>query len=299
MLKRTCRYFSMVAIGVLAGFLLVSCNKHSSDNSFPQISFSHDSGFLTHDTTIAAGKRVRIGIAAHGQEANITYFSVRFNDGTARILLDSGMNTSFLSYSLEVIKTNAPRECWTFLVMDRNRVKDSVNIYLTKADSAVWGPIQTFENVMLGAHENNLTGSFYSLSTNAVMTLTEAFANQSIVDMVYYYGQYEGTLSSPNETEAPGYFPGSNGIANWTIKNETRYDTTLLTGDQFDRALNDSLILAAYEPASGKKKGKYIQPGMVFSFSSPAGKLGLIAIREVTAAPSGSVKFTVKIQTQQ
>ncbi len=281
---------------VLSMGVLVSCKKNQSAENLPQIRFIHGLGFLSNDTTLAAGQHANIGVNAVGTTANITYFSIRFNDGSSRILLDSGMNAAAFNYTVGIIKTNALHEKWTFFVMDRNRMRDSITLYLTKADTSAWGPIKVMDNILLGAQENPATGSFYSLNNGAVMTLDEAFENQQLADMIYYYGQYEGTLASPAEAEAPVFFTGSHGIAYWGIKNETRYDTTRITPEQFANSMNDSLILSAYEPAAGKKKGKYLQPGMVISFRSPSGKLGLISIHEVIPAATGSVRLSVKIQ---
>ncbi len=284
----------MIPIAMLI-LSLSSCKKDPAQVA-PVISFISEQGYTSHDTILQAGQKVKIGIRAATTNANLTYFSVRFNDGKSQILLDSGMNTPSLIYNLEVIKTNAPQEQWTFVIMDRNRIEQSVQIVFTKSDSSKWGKIRTMHDIILGAQENSTIGSFFSLTDTSVMILTQAFENQPMADIVYYYGQYEGTLASPNEAEAPGFFTGPEGIANWTFKNETRYDTTMIQSQVFDQSLNDSLILSAYEPAAGKKKGKYVQPGMVFSFRSPAGKLGLIKIEDVIPSPSGSVKMTVKIQ---
>ena len=288
---------------ILAGIALFmtaiwfpSCSKEDAPGAPPHIALNQGQGYISHDTVLEAGQKVKIGINATGADAKLTYFSVRFSDGTSRILLDTGMNSPALVYTLEVIKTTAPVEKWTFLVMDRNRVKDSVQIIFTKADSSRWGKIRTMSGIILGAQENTVTGSFFSLDSNRVMNLQQAYENQPLADMVYYYGQYEGTLASPNEAEAPGFFTGPQGIANWTVKNEMRYDTTMISPQLFDMSTNDSLILAAYEPTAGKKKGKYVQPGMVFSFKSPVGKLGLVKIVEVVPLPAGSVKFSIKIQ---
>jgi hypothetical protein len=287
---------------ILAGMLFVlfsgsftSCRKGTAPGP-PLISFMYEKGYITHDTIVPAGQKLKIGIRAAGPNANLTYFSVRFDDGKSQILLDTGMNAPSLVYNLEVIKTNAPVEKWTFLVMDRNRVEQRVQIIFTKSDSSKWGKIRTMRNIILGAQENQGIGSFFALSDTSIMTLPQAFEYQPLVDMVYYYGPYEGTLASPNEAEAPGFFTGPQGIANWTVKNETRYDTTLISAEIFDQSGNDSLILAAYEPTAGKKKGKYVQPGMVFSFRSQAGKLGLVKVEDFTPLPAGSVKLTIKIQ---
>jgi hypothetical protein len=280
---------------VILSVSFTSCSKNP-DPIPPLISFIQEKGYVYQDTVLEAGQKVKVGIRAVTSGVNLTYFSIRFDDGTSKILLDTGMNTTSLVYDLEVIKTNSPVEKWIFLIMDRNRIEQSVQILFTKSDSSKWGKIRTVNDILLGAQENTVTGSFFSLTGNAVMNLQQAFENQPLADIVYYYGQYEGTLASPNEAEAPGFFTGPQGIANWTVKNETRYDTTMITPQEFDMATNDSLILAAYEPTAGKKKGKYVRPGMVFSFRSPVGKLGLLKIQEIVAFPAGTVKFTVKIQ---
>ncbi len=289
------KYFLTGILPVIFVTIFFSCDKSPADLP-PQISFLLGAGLTSTDTVLTAGQKVKIGIHASKGSVNLTYFSVRFNDGTNTILLDSGMNTASLNYTLDVIKTTAPVETWSFVVMDRNRVERSINLVLTKSDSSAWGKIRTMNDIQLGAQENPAPGSFFSLNENLVMNLQQAFGNQSSADLVYYYGQYEATLASPNEAEAPAFFTGPQGIANWTIKNETRYDTTMITPQMFDLVQNDSLILAAYEPTAGKKKGKYLVPGMVLSFKSPAGKLGLIKIHEVAPLPAGAVKFTVKIQ---
>ncbi len=283
-----------ICVANLTG-LFYSCRKDPALVP-PVISLIHGSGYISQDTILQPGQKVKIGIRASSSNANLTYFSIRFNDGTSQILLDTGMNSPTLEYTLDVIKTNSPKENWTFLIMDRNRVTQSVQIVFTKSDSSQWGQIRTLGDILLGAQENTVTGSFFSLADSSVMTLHQAYQNQPLADMVYYFGQYEGTLASPNEAEAPGFFTGPEGLINWSVKNETRYDTTLIAPGDFDLANNDSLILAAYEPTAGKKKGKYVEPGLIFSFKSPAGKLGLIKIVEVAPAPAGSVKMTIKIQ---
>lgn len=294
--RRFAKFKLVVLVTIIIGCTLSSCQKEPDPGNPPSIMFISGNGFISGDTTIPAGQRLKIGITAKGIDANITYFSVRLGDGTLRILLDSGINVSSFNYVIEVIKTNVPIEKWTFLIMDRNRVKDSLSIKLTKADSSAWGPIITVENLMLGGQENPATGSFYSLSHDSVMNLDQAYANQSLTDIIYYFGQYEATLASPNEAEAPVFFTGPHGISNWTVKNETRYDTTQLSPEAFDKSLNDSLIITAYEPTAGKKKGKYLQPGMIISFRSQDGKLGLIKVNEVTPAAAGNVRLTIKIQ---
>lgn len=287
----------LAELTIVIAMFITGCSKAPAPDP-PGISFIRQSGYLFNDTVLETGQKVKIGIRAvtTAVSSPITYFSVRFSEGTEQILLDSGMSSSSFQYDLDVIKTNAPVETWTFLIMDRNRIEQKVQIRLTKAEVSKWGKIRTFSDIMLGAQENTAKGSFYSIRADSVMPLSLAYENQPLVDMLYYYGQYQGTLSSPNEAEAPLFFTGPQGIANWTVKNEMRYDTTLITAENFDKSANDSLILSAYQPTSGKKKGKFAAEGMVFSFRSPAGKLGLLKVQQVTPQPVGAIRFTIKIQ---
>ena len=281
---------------LLSFFLLLSCRKKDVEHTLPVIMFAIDSGYTAHDTVLMEGRKIKIGINAWGAHANLTYFSIRYNDGVAKIILDTGINRSALSYDIELIKTSSPVEKWTFFIMDRNRYQDSIQIKLTKSTASDWGRIITRTDILLGAQENADTGSFFSFPSGQIFNLSQAFMNQAAVDLVYYFGQYEGTLASPAEAEAPGFFAGLQGIANWTIKNETRYDTTSILPQVFDDAGNDSLLLSAYDPGAGKRKAKFLKPDMVLSFKSPSGKLGLIKVTQLSGTTSGSLQFSVKIQ---
>ena len=237
------RFRTFLCIILLPWVLASSCQKKTTEQSRPVIEFVTDSGFIGHDTTLIAGQKFRVRVTAAGSGANVTYFSIRYDDGVKRVILDTGMSIARFSYNIEMIKTSSQVEKWTFLVMDRNRQKDSILLVLTKSSYSKWGKITTLPDVLVGAQESSDTGSFFSWAAGRAYHLDQAFLNQAGMDAVYYYGQYAATLASPAEAEAPGYYPGPEGIANWTIKNETRYDTTAVSVADFDSALNDSLLL--------------------------------------------------------
>jgi hypothetical protein len=286
-----------ILLSLLVGLILVftSCQEESSGYP-PHIEFIHESGYLDHDTVLAIGDRVTIGVNAFSEASSITFFQVTFNNGMKQILLDSGLNKPSLTYTLPIIKSSGSYERWTFMVMDRDRNKDSVQVLLTKSETSHYGDIITYSDIILGAQENTTQGSFFSFSNGDIFSLDSAFLNQTFIDLIYYYGQYEATLSSPNETEAPSYFTGPSGIANWTVKNETRYDTTSLSSGDFDESLNDSLLLAVYEPTAGKRKVKFVTPGMVISFKSQGGRIGLLKITGTEPGAAGTLHFSVKIE---
>ncbi|MBE0646509.1 MAG: hypothetical protein IH596_01875 [Bacteroidales bacterium] len=275
--------------------ILHSCKKEAA-SPLPDIAFKTDSGFVFQETTLPIGQTILVGISANGDETNITFFHVGWDNGQAQTLLDSGMNQSTFSYDLSITKTASVVETWEFLVMNRNRQFNSVKLILHRDSSSQYGSIQTIHDLVLGAQAYPDAGSFFSLTAKTRYFLDEAFQHQDSVDMIYYFDIYDATFSSPAESDAPALFTGPTGLANWTIKNETRYDTTEIAPADFDLSLNDSLILAAYEPINLKRKAKYIEPGMVISFQDPRGKLGLIHVKEVVPGPAGYVLIDLKVQ---
>ncbi len=290
-----CRVAFCFSSGFLMMVLLFSCKKESPQTA-PTIEFIHDIGYASGDTALGIGTKINIGIRAKGISENITYLNVSIDNGSStQTLLDSGLNSTDLSWSYPFIKTSSPTERWIFTVMDKNRNKSTITLTFTKGVT-LYGNIISFNNVSLGAQLNTQYGSFFSFGTGQTYLLADAFINQSSIDMVYYYGTYFSTLASANEVEAPNYFTGTNGIANWSVKNETRYDTTDVSISAFDNATNDSLILAVYNPVDAKRKAKYLAPGMLLSFIDHEGKLGMIKVNEVTPGDTGHVVLNIKRQ---
>jgi hypothetical protein len=281
---------------VVALTTISSCNKNEPSAEPPVITLVIDSGFVSTDTNLVIGGKIKIGIDAKGNERNITFFKVVVDNGSRQTLLDSGLNHPTLKYNLTIIKSQSSYEKWIFLVMDRDRNKDSVIVTISRSDSTSYGKIRTISDVVVSAQDNPVPGSFFAFQNFNVYDLQTAYENQDIIDLIYYFGQYDATLSSPGEAEAPGFFPGPYGVSGWTVKHETRYDTTALSMKAFDEAENDSLILAVYEPAAGKRKVKFIQPGMVVSFKSAIGKIGLIKVTANEPSTTGNLKFSIKIQ---
>src|SRR3989339_32624 len=285
-------YYCLRYVFFIISFFIIfilSCKKERS-NIPPEISFINDSGFVFSDTSVQLGTVIKIGIWANGSDNNITFLNVAVDDGTVRTALDSGLNTNNVLYKKNIVKSNAENETWIFTVMDRNRNKKSISLTLKKASTSIYGSIITYSNFTLGAQNNSSHGGFFSLNNGLRYFYQEAEQNKNIIDIIYYYDIYDATLSSPNESDAPAVFPG---LADWIPKNETRYDTTNVTAQQFDQSNNDSLLFAVFNAIDGKRKGKDMQPGMVVSFSNHEGKVGLIKINSVSPGTNGFINITI------
>ncbi|MFH1936540.1 MAG: hypothetical protein ABIK52_03125 [Bacteroidota bacterium] len=276
-------------------FLLTSCQKEPGSTP-PRLVFLNNQGFVSRDTTLEIGQEILVGIEATGAGAPITCLHIGWNNGEEQTVLDSGMNQPQLTYVRTITKTAGETEVWTFMVMDRDRNFSSVRLTLYRSSSSLYGPIRTYSDILLGAQSNPDAGSFFSLSANQTYFLEEAYQHQDSIDLLYYFDQYDATLSSPAEADAPAIFPGPTGLAYWSVKNETRYDTTGFSPADFDLSLNDSLTLAAYEPVNLKRKVKFVLPDMVISFRDPAGKLGLIHVKEIIPGVTGHLLMDIKLQ---
>jgi len=282
---------------LLAVFLFNSCREDEPVSSQPLIQFSVDAGLVHSDTAITLGSQVKVGITASCESSDITYFSVTMDNGVQQTYLDSGLHSPNLNYQMTIVKSNSPIERWTFTVMNRDRRKASVSIILSKKNSVVYGNIITFPSIILGAQSNTTYGNFLSLSNGLVYTQDSAFKHQDLINIIYYYGAYNATLSSPYENEAPLYYTGTTGLANWTIKNDMKYDTTTLSVAAFDAAVNDSLLLVSFDLLNSKRKAKYLANDMILSFINNAtGKIGLIKVISVNGTTDGSVELSIKVQ---
>lgn len=288
------RFFFLFFIGY--AMVLNSCNKSDKILEKPFVEFIVDSGCIYKDTILPMGTIMKFKIKATGLNVPITNLVVSFNNGTEQVFLDTGIYSKEFYYDVEIIKGTSASEQWTFMVMNKDREMVSVNAVIGIDTGAVFGDIKDY-NIALGAQDNTQTGQFYSFTTEQVSTLEEAFNNQQTIDIGYYYHSvYESTLSSPNDNDASTIFTGTNGISNWQIRNEARYNLTTLSATDFDNTLNDSLLIASYDVTNAKRKGKNIVVGQVWAFRIQSGKIGLMKIDSIVPNTNGQVDLSIKIQ---
>ncbi len=292
------------SISLLLTFLLFlfaiigisGCRKTDVATETPVIEILADSACISTDTSLTMGSKMTFRVKAKGQDVPLTNFVVTYNNGTTNYYLDSGIYCHEMVYELTVTKGVSSFEEWTFFVMNKARITSAVSIRIELDSGAVFGSIEQ-HNITLGAQGNSTYGNFYSFTSDSVYTLEEAFNNQALIDISYYYHTlYESTLSSPNDNDAPSIFTGSYGINNWTVKNESRYNLTTLTATDFENITNDSLLIASYDVVNAKRKGKNIIPGQVWAFRIASGKLGLIYVEAIESGESGKADFKIKIQ---
>ncbi len=279
-------------------FLLSSCKK--KENTPPRIYLTATSGYVYKDSLMAVGKNFKVELNAEfGGDANITNIIIRNeHDGIITNYFDTGINNESIKISKILTKSVYDSEKWTFIAIDKNGGNASVSFITSKDPASQFGPVRHLDATM-GAQSSTLFGSFLSLNSGQYFFLDSAFGHQDSIEMCYYYditSTDANTIASPNANIDPSIYTGSSSLANWTVKNETRYYKTTLTYADLTTAANDSLLLVAYSEPDGKRKAKNLVGGDIYAFKTAHNKYGLFHVQQVTGLYTGFITVNILIQ---
>lgn len=289
--------YALIFLGL---FILGSC-KH--DSEYPTITLETGNGFFFSDTLADPGQLFSIRIKGNSGSSPITNFRIAVaTNGIAGTILDSGVFSEDIDWVKSYYFGGNNTEKWTFFLKNKEGMVASTTISIRRNPNALFGPIVEYPNLILKMQENN-GGNMVVLSTGEIISSSSLVEHQQVVDFLAYYSPVNFyTLSSPNETEAPGFYPS---ILSMMTKNEVRYknDYTSVTASAFDAMMNDSLILAMYDNSVvGTRKAKNVESGNVIPFAVQtgpmAGKKGMIKISDTQGEATGTITLSIKIQQQ-
>ncbi len=281
-------------IAIIAS-LLYSCKEEELSGIKPVITVETGTNLVSENTTLPAGQQYQVHIVASAENGeNLTNLIIKSN-GTR--VFDNGYNTPTLSETITLTKTTEEIEVLTFIIRNKARLADSLSITLTKEIKEP-GEIIKYNSITLGCHENTSIGNYYSTGNNKAYTQTEAFNNQNLIDIIYFFDAVEdkNALGSP-AANLSSIITGSEAPENWTIKRTTRYtrSTINISDAEFNNSFDDSLILANLF-TDGGRKAKQLQAGQYFGFVNEEGKYGIIKIENVTGEAEGTLQFSLIIQ---
>jgi hypothetical protein len=300
MKKSTYRFRSLIIIVIFLIPLLESCDEDEKiQRPNPTIEIISNAEFVSYDTTLSVGQAFTVGIHAEYNGHNkLTNFIAKLNGEN---YLDLGLYTETFDREVEIKKGLEDIEEWGFIIRDFEGNASSVSITIDKDPNIVYGDIYEYPDVHLGAQNSLEYGSFFSFENGNVYTLENAFNNQEIIDLTYYYDDFdaleENIIASPG-ANLTGVFSGINDIANWEIKNTTRYSREELdvTIDEFDNAHNDSILIAnSFAFESGGRKTKFLKAGDVYSFVRND-KTGMFKVVNTSGTTNGYIVVDIKIQ---
>jgi hypothetical protein len=289
----------ILLLAIFFAMVIFSCRKETEPGIGPSIEFKVDTGYVYNDDTVLIGKTFNVGIIAKKGDVNITNFIIKVSNDSLTTYLDTGVNTASLSVYKTIIKGLAPKDTWTFIVRDKDGNSTSLSFNIYADANSTFGPVITIPSIILGAQNNTATGSFLDIKNVAVYNLQQAFGIQDSIEILYYYDAIASdanTIASPNANIDVSVFPGTYGLSNWTIKNETRYLITAMTDSDFNNFSNDSLLIALYDEPNSKRKAKNLIPGNIYVFKTAKGKLGLFEVLNVSGTDTGTIEIKVKMQ---
>lgn len=295
------RYFIFIIFSFL---LFSSCEKEQEENKPPVILFR--SGEFTSDGEyVPVGGKLSFGIVASTGSAPLTNLKVqRIVNGIAITEVDRGMYVTGegLEETVNAVKSTAEQEIWRFMVMNANRDTAVITRTVLLGEGSAYGPIKHFEMVRIGMQDNQDYPHFLNLSNGEAYTETTVVGFESVVDLigfVYYTGgKMSPTLSCPGYATASSYYPA---IGSWVGPKSTLYDyhavdNDLVDPEEFESAVNDSLLVNSYNPQSVSGNCKYCYTGKIIPFKTQEGKYGLIRVLHADEVSTGYMDLEIKVQ---
>lgn len=285
---------SLILIGIF------SCDEDEKiDRPDPTINFNVAPNFISSDTTISVGQVFTVAIHADYNGYNkLTNFIATLN---GERYLDLGIYAETYNKEIEIAKSLSEVDNWEFKIRDIEGNSGSIYLTVFKNPNIIYGEIDEFLNVQLGAQNSSEYGSFFSTESGMVYTIQDAFNNQKIIDLLYYYDDFdkleENIIASPG-ANLIGVYSGTYDVNNWETKNTTRFSREKLnvTIEEFETAANDSILIAnSFAFESGGRKTKFLESGDIYSFVRGY-KTGMFKVVSTSGTRSGNIIVDIKIQ---
>jgi hypothetical protein len=297
-MKRYLLFFG--AIMLFSAILLNSCTSDNTTDLPPSISFVAGAGYVSGNATVVVSTPFVVKILA---EANATSGSKIASVGITRIINNQtvgdttfsfndatvSFQITFMSYSVVGV------ENIEFKATDKDGQSKMISLQVTTEEPA-GDPIDSWTEKLLGSW-NNPTGSSFASINGEVYTIDVAFANQSIIDYMYWWGtQTSATIGAPNDANAQLVFnEGDYKLLNWTTKNATKFKTTTLTSADFDAVTDATPCISNATGADQTRIGALV-PNQVIAFITVTGKHGLIRVKSNVTGSDGTITIDVKVQ---
>lgn len=286
---------NIILFTILVIFFSASCDKIKLSEIKPMLLLKISEGYVYSDTSISAGRQYTLGITASSANGeNLTNLIVESNGNR---LIDKGFNTPEYIEDVVLTKSNEDEENLQIIVFNKAKKSDTLSIVVSNL-LAQYAAINRYSDILLGAQNNTGMGNYFSLSNGQVYSQSEAYNNQQLIDIVYYYDPSgdANTLASPG-ANLTGIITGTDSPDYWTTKRTTRYCRAALVikEDEFNSAANDSLIVANLF-TDGGRKAKQLQNNQYYGFQTNDGKFGIIRIKTVSGLAEGNIQFSLIFQ---
>jgi hypothetical protein len=279
---------------LMVGIVFTSCFDDEIRPA-PTISFLTGGDYISDNIAAYAGQEILIGLTCNWNST----------DGIKKIELWCG-DTLRIEYSISdldqqsvtidsisIIKSQAITEEWFFDVIDSQGLRNSLSLTFTL--NMIGGEIAAPTSTVIGTPENTVDFSFYSVNYNERYDSTSAENNQDRIDILGAYDDKNGNhFISPDAPNLPE--PYKTCMANWLVKNTTKFCATNLHVEQFDAINLDVLILTSYNATLAINKAKNLKDKDIYAFKLDDERIGLFKVTNVEPGATGSVSIDIKVQ---
>jgi hypothetical protein len=290
---------------VTTSIFYTSCKKDDDTPEQKYFTFilNAGTGYISGDVTLNTGEQFKVGILANsatGQTLTRLLVTRIFN-GKPDQVFDTTLTDIQINYDYHSITNNEVGvETWQFTIYQS--AGDSISHQFNITTETVAGPINTYDQVTLGAQINTI-GHAFSSSDGSIYLLPNAKANSAKVDFLYYFSfDHFATLASPDDDGAAHVYldggtyvsPGPNALLNWPIRNATRMKKITDTID-WDAIVDDTRLIELTQGAVASQEFELDKANYV-AFITAAGKKGLIRVNGIFQEDDGTIDLSVKIQ---
>jgi len=284
------------ALRVIAMYLIIgSCARPELSDIKPVIQFKTIEGYQYKDASFSPGVQYTVGIhATSGNGENLTNLIVESNGNR---IFDKGYNQPEINEDILIVKNLDKIEILDFIIRNKSRKSDTTSLLISLLQASN-SPILRYNQIIIGAQANSQTGNYFSYKNGQVYAQSEAFNNQLLIDVVYYYDPTgdANTFASPG-ANLSGIISGTDSPEFWNIRRTTRYSRLplLIDDEKFNKANNDSLIVANIF-TDGGRKAKQLIKNQYYGILTNENKYGLLRVESVEGEYNGTIKISTIIQ---
>lgn len=295
-MKKNLLILFMAVIGMAA--TMTSCEKDDVIlDPKPTINFKGGGNYVSSDVTVTEGENFTVGVnAAANVETNakLKSFTIVFtSNNVPTTLIDEQLEKAQennYSKDFQITLNGVGEGILKAKITDEKGEYAEVSFKVTVKQAGV--EVKKKTNVEFGSF-NDAIGSFYGTSNETVYTISQAFQNQALVDIIFFDGATNhNTLAAPDDAEANSI--NDFNLVNWTKKNKTRFILTTMTAAEFD-AIGEIYQFPEFVEANASTKANNLAAGNVVYFKTEAGKHGYAKIVDLyTKGSKAKVDFIVE-----
>jgi hypothetical protein len=283
---------------IFLSILATGCLKQEEIRPAPTISFKTGGNYISGNYMAYSGERVLVGLECKWNGTDPMKSLILYSNGNAidGVNIADTSSRDMVFDTIKLIKSDAETENWVFLITDSQGASSYIGFTLSL--STLGGQIVK-TTATIGLQDNTTNFSYYSLS-NGMAYNNSSVENGSIQNKIDVLGAYDATngvnLISPNSPNLPE--PYLTDMADWNVKNDTKFCLTDLVPAQFDYINLDNLIISSFStnPNDQKNKAKNLKADDIYAFKIADGRYGLLKVNSVTSGVDGNVKVDIKMQ---